>query len=79
MIRDYILINTDTKARVQMIAFTETYNSKHTVIQTICLEILSYYPQKCMSGTPLKCQQRWGFRGLRPLTPTKGLCPLDPP
>ena len=31
-----------------------------------------------MSGTPLKCQKRWGFRGLRPLTPTKGLCPLDP-
>ena len=40
--------------------------------------ISSYYTQKYMSGTPLKCQKRWGFRGLRPLTPTKGLCPLDP-
>ena len=37
--------------------------------------ISSYYPQKHMSGTPLKCQKHWGFRGLHPLTPTKGLCP----
>ena len=60
---------------MQITAFTETFNLKHN---TIVLGISSYYPQKYMSGTPLKCQKRWGFRGLRPLTPTKGLCPLDP-
>ena len=68
-------IYTNTKARVQITAYTEAFNLKHN---TIVLGISSYYPQKYMSGTPLKCQKRWGFRGLRPLTPTKGLCPLDP-
>ena len=60
---------------MQITAYTEAFNLKHN---TIVLGISSYYPQKYMSGTPLKCQKRWGFRGLRPLTPTKGLCPLDP-
>ena len=60
---------------MQITAFKETFNLKHN---TIVLGISSYYPQKYMSGTPLKCQKRWGFRRLRPLTPTKGLCPLDP-
>ena len=33
---------------------------------------------KNTSGTPLKCQKRWGFRGLRPLTPTRGSTPWTP-
>ena len=61
---------------MQITASTETFNLKHT---TIVLGISSYYTQKYVSGTPLKCQKRWGFRGLRPLTPTKGALPPGPP
>ena len=76
MIRDYIWINTDTKARVQITALTETCNLKH---EAIVLGISSYYPQKYMSGTPLKCQKRWGFRGVRPPDPHQGVLPPGPP
>ena len=44
----------------QITAFTETCN--------VVLGILSYYPQKYMSGTTLKCQKRLSF----PWTPAEG-------
>ena len=74
MIRDYNM--NKHRARVQITALTETCNLKH---EAIVLGISSYYPQKYMSGTPLKCQKRWGFRGVRPPDPHQGVLPPGPP
>ena len=63
---------------MQITAFTETCilsNLKHNT-NIIVLGISSYYPQKYMSGTPVKCQKHWGFA---PWPPPRGSAPGPPP
>ena len=68
------VINTDTKARVQITAFTETCNLKHNINN--CFGNFIILPTKIHVRNTFKMSKTLG---LRPLTPTKGLCPLDPP